>query len=142
MELLIPVYNVEKYLHQCVDSVLAQDNKDYEIILVDDGSPDNCGKICDDYANKYSQIKVIHKENGGLSDARNFGIKVAKGDYLIFLDSDDFWKGTEVLSDLSKIVDIKPVDVVLYGRTLVFEDGDFFLHYILELLLKISFIKF
>ncbi|MCJ8343570.1 MAG: glycosyltransferase, partial [Cetobacterium sp.] len=81
---IIPVYKVEKYLNQCVDSVLNQDFKDYEIILVDDGSPDNCPKLCDEYAKKYSHIKVIHKENGGLSDESNLGIKDAQGENLIF----------------------------------------------------------
>lgn len=89
--IIIPIYNVEKYLRQCIDSVLAENFLDCEIILVNDGSPDGCGEICDEYANKYSHIKVIHKHNGGLSDARNAGIKEAKGDYLIFLDSDDYW---------------------------------------------------
>lgn len=69
---IVPIYNVENYLRECVDSVLVQNFKDYEIILVDDGSPDNCGKICIEYAEKYPQIKTLHKENGGLSDARNF----------------------------------------------------------------------
>ena len=89
--IIIPIYNVEKYLRQCIDSVLAENFLDCEIILVNDGSPDGCSEICDEYANKYSHIKVIHKHNGGLSDARNAGIKEAKGDYLIFLDSDDYW---------------------------------------------------
>lgn len=116
---IVPIYNVEDYLRECVDSVLAQDFRDYEIILVDDGSPDNCGKICDEYAEKYPRIKTIHKENGGLSDARNFGIKEAKGEYLIFLDSDDYWEGTNVLSDLSDILekDNYP-DLILHGYTI------------------------
>ncbi len=87
---VIPVYNVEKYLNECVDSILAQDFKDYEIILVDDGSPDNSGAICDEYADKYDFISVIHKKNGGQSDARNVGLKAAKGDYILFVDSDDY----------------------------------------------------
>lgn len=92
--IIVPIYNVEKYLRCCVDSVLAENFADYEMILVDDGSPDGCGKICDEYAGKYPHIKVIHQENGGLSDARNAGIRAAKGDYLIFLDSDDYWADT------------------------------------------------
>lgn len=117
---IVPIYNVEKYLRECIDSVLSQNFEDYEIILVNDGSPDNCGKICDEYGDKYSHIKVIHKENGGLSDARNFGMKAASGDYLIFLDSDDFWEGTNVLSDLFEIIkrDHNP-DVILHGYTRV-----------------------
>lgn len=88
---IIPVYNVEKYLRQCVDSVLAQSIDDYEIILVDDGSPDNCPSICDEYKEKFPDIvKVIHKENGGLPAARNAGFEIAQGEYVYFLDSDDF----------------------------------------------------
>lgn len=113
---IIPIYNVENYLAECIDSVLAQNFRDYEIILVDDGSLDNSGKICDKYAEKYAQIKVIHKENGGLSDARNFGMKEAKGEYLMFLDSDDYWEGTDILLDIFDILkkDNFP-DLVLHG---------------------------
>ena len=90
ISIIVPVYNVEKYLHQCVDSIISQTYTNTEIILVDDGSPDNCGKICDEYAQKDNRIKVIHKPNGGLSEARNFGIEVATGDWLMFIDSDDY----------------------------------------------------
>ncbi|OJG45055.1 glycosyl transferase, group 2 family protein [Enterococcus hermanniensis] len=86
----MPVYNVEKYLKKCVDSILAQTFTDFELILVDDGSPDSSGTICDEYAMKDSRVKVIHKENGGLSSARNAGIDSAKGKYLGFIDSDDY----------------------------------------------------
>ncbi|MBR6143976.1 MAG: glycosyltransferase family 2 protein [Treponema sp.] len=89
VSIIIPVYKVEPYLHQCVDSVLSQTYKNIEIILVDDGSPDTCPKICDEYAVKDSRVRVIHKENGGLSDARNAGIKIATGEWLSFVDSDD-----------------------------------------------------
>ena len=89
VSVIIPIYKVEPYLHECVDSVINQTYKNLEIILVDDGSPDNCPKICDEYALLDSRIKVIHKENGGLSDARNVGIAIAKGKYLCFVDSDD-----------------------------------------------------
>lgn len=87
---IVPVYKVEKYLRKCVDSILLQTYENIEIILVDDGSPDNCGAICDEYAQKDSRIKVIHKENGGLSDARNAAIDVCTGEYLTFIDSDDY----------------------------------------------------
>ena len=90
ISVIIPCYNVEKYLYRCVDSIIGQTYKNLEIILVDDGSPDNCGKICDEYAAKDGRIKVIHKENGGLSDARNVAIDVAKGEWLTFVDSDDY----------------------------------------------------
>lgn len=91
LSVIIPIYKVEKYLRSCIDSVLRQDLSDYEIILVDDGSPDSCPVICDEYASKYDFIHVIHKPNGGLSSARNAGIHEARGDYIIFLDSDDWW---------------------------------------------------
>lgn len=90
ISVVVPIYNVEKYLSRCVDSICAQTYTNLEIILVDDGSPDNCGKMCDEYAAKDSRIKVIHKENGGLSDARNVAIDVAQGEYLTFVDSDDY----------------------------------------------------
>lgn len=92
--IIIPVYKVENYLHRCVDSVLAQTFQDFEIILVDDGSPDNCGKICDEYAKKDGRIHVIHKENGGLSDARNAGLdwmyQNSDSEWIAFIDSDDW----------------------------------------------------
>ena len=84
VSVIVPIYKVEKYLNKCVDSIINQSYKNLEIILVDDGSPDKCGEICDKYAEKDSRVKVIHKENGGLSDARNAGIDIAKGDYLLF----------------------------------------------------------
>ena len=120
--IIIPVYNVEKYLNQCVDSVLVQDFTDYEIILVDDGSTDNSPTICDKYAEKYAQIKVIHKTNGGLSDARNFGIKEAQGDYLIFLDSDDFWVGKRILLEINDLIKEKDPDLIITGYTLYFSE--------------------
>ena len=90
ISVIVPVYNVEKYLRKCVDSIVAQTYTNLEIILVDDGSPDNCGKICDEYAEKDSRIKVIHQKNGGLSAARNAGLDIATGDYIGFVDSDDY----------------------------------------------------
>lgn len=90
ISVIVPIYKVEKYLPQCIDSILAQTYPNLEIILVDDGSPDGCGGICDAYAAKDRRIRVIHKENGGLSHARNAGIDIARGDYLAFVDSDDY----------------------------------------------------
>ena len=84
--LILPIYNVEKYLRECVDSVLAQTFTDFEVILVNDGSKDNSGSICDEYALKDSRVKVIHKENGGQSTARNRGFLEAQGEYIIFID--------------------------------------------------------
>lgn len=90
ISVIIPVYNVEKYLKRCIESVINQTIKDLEIILVDDGSTDSSGRICDEYAKKDKRIKVIHKENGGLSDARNAGLDIARGYYISFVDSDDY----------------------------------------------------
>lgn len=101
---IIPVYNVEKYLRQCVDSVLRQTYQNIEIILVDDGSPDACPSICDEYAAKDDRICVIHKENGGLSSARNAGLMAAHGVYVIFLDSDDFYDNETFFMRLYEIV--------------------------------------
>lgn len=115
--IVIPVYNVAPYLRECVDSVLAQDFTDYEIILVDDGSTDNSPAICDEYAEKYSQIKVIHKTNGGNSDSRNVGIREAQGTYLMFLDSDDFWGSTTVLSDIESIIYKEKPDLIIHSFT-------------------------
>lgn len=90
ISIVIPIYKVEPYLRRCLDSVLAQTYTDLEIILVDDGSPDGCGAICDEYREKDSRIKVIHQENRGLSGARNAGLAIASGQYIAFLDSDDY----------------------------------------------------
>ena len=90
ISVIIPVYNVEKYLQECVDSVLSQTYENYEIILIDDGSTDSSGAICDEFAVGNEKIKVIHKENGGLSHARNTGLSLAQGEYIYFLDSDDY----------------------------------------------------
>ena len=90
VSLIVPVYKVEPYLHRCVDSILNQTFRDFELILVDDGSPDNCGAICDEYAEKDDRIQVIHKTNGGLSSARNAGLDIARGRYIMFCDSDDY----------------------------------------------------
>ena len=90
ISVIVPVYKVERYLHECVHSLLAQTFSDIEVILVDDGSPDGCGAICDAYAKSDSRVCVIHQKNGGLSCARNTGIAHARGEYLCFVDSDDY----------------------------------------------------
>lgn len=94
VSVIVPVYKVEQYLPACIESVLAQTMEDFEMILVDDGSPDSSGKICDDYAAKDSRIRVFHKENGGVVSARMHGLKEARGEYVIFLDGDDMWTKT------------------------------------------------
>lgn len=112
VSVIIPVYNVEAYLKECVDSVLAQTFKDIEILLIDDGSPDNSGTICDQYAAKDNRIKVFHKSNGGSSSARNYGMDKALGEYLIFLDSDDYWITADMLSLLLKKIESENLDIV------------------------------
>ena len=104
ISIIIPVYKVEKYLEKCIQSVINQTYENLQIILVDDGSPDNCGKICDEYDKKDHRIEVIHKSNGGLSDARNKGLEIAKGEYIGFVDSDDYIEADmyEVLYNLLK----------------------------------------
>ena len=100
--IVVPVYNVEKYLPECVSSVLCQSFEDYEIILVDDGSTDGSGKLCDQYAEKDSRIKVIHQSNQGQAAARNAGIKVAEGDYLLFFDADDLYEQGDLLKEIAQ----------------------------------------
>lgn len=90
ISIIVPIYKVEKYLKECVDSILAQTYQNFELILVDDGSPDSCPAMCDEFAKRDSRVVVIHKENGGLSDARNAGLDIAKGEYIGFVDSDDY----------------------------------------------------
>ena len=111
VSVIVPIYKVEKYLNKCVDSIINQSYKNLEIILVDDGSPDKCGEICDKYAEKDSRVKVIHKENGGLSDARNAGIDIAKGDYLLFVDSDD-WITSNICEVLIKNANDNLSDII------------------------------
>ena len=90
ISVIVPVYNVEKYLPRCIDSILSQTFKDFELLLIDDGSPDNCGKICDEYAAKDRRVRVFHKPNGGVSSARNLGLDKACGEWITFIDSDDY----------------------------------------------------
>ena len=89
ISIIVPVYQVEKYLNECIDSILAQTFTDFELILVDDGSPDNCPALCDAAAEKDSRVRVIHKQNGGVSTARNAGLDAAQGNWIAFVDSDD-----------------------------------------------------
>lgn len=114
VSIIVPIYNVEKYLDKCVESVVNQTYKSLEIILVDDGSPDNCPKMCDDWAKKDSRIKVIHKNNGGISKARNCGIDKATGEYLMFVDSDD-WIDENTVEELYRIAKNENVDIVSYS---------------------------
>ena len=103
--IILPIYNVEKYLRPCVESILSQSFTDYEIILVDDGSKDSSPQICDEYSDKYDFIKTVHKINGGLSDARNVGLKHALGDYIFFIDSDDYLIDDSALAKINNALD-------------------------------------
>ena len=114
ISVIIPIYKVEEYLDECVTSVVGQTHNNLEIILVDDGSPDNCPQICDDWAKKDDRIKVIHKKNGGLSDARNAGIEVASGEYIAFVDSDDYIK-PDMLEKLFAAICRENADIAACG---------------------------
>ena len=107
--IIVPVYNVEKYLPQCVESILRQTYENFEVILVDDGAKDRSGEICDEFAEEDGRVRVIHKQNGGLSSARNAGIREAQGKYILFLDSDDYWSNNTMLMQLSSHLDGKEV---------------------------------
>lgn len=122
VSIIVPVYKVENYLRQCVDSLLTQTYTNFEIILVDDGSPDDSPKICDEYALKDNRVKVVHKKNGGLSDARNFGIQASSGDYLAFVDSDDYWDDDMALEKAMSVCDNLDADVLLFGFKKYYQD--------------------
>lgn len=110
ISIIIPIYNVEKYLRRCIDSVISQTYQNIEIILVDDGSPDKSGEICDEYKVLDKRVKVIHKKNAGLSDARNAGIDIAKGKFLTFVDSDD-WIECKYIEKLYQLIKIENCDI-------------------------------
>lgn len=114
ISVIVPVYNVEQYLQKCVESLVNQSYKNLEIILVDDGSDDNSGQLCDSLAEKYSNIKVLHKNNGGLSDARNKGLEYAKGNYIFFVDSDD-WIELETIEKLYNAIKENDADISICG---------------------------
>lgn len=116
ISVIVPIYNVEKYLTKCLDSILASTYKDLEIILVDDGSTDNCSQICDEYLKKDRRIKVIHQQNGGLSDARNKGIDIARGDYISFIDSDDYIDKDLYSNVMDTFNSNDNIDIVVFGR--------------------------
>ena len=120
ISIIVPVYKVEPYLRRCVDSILGQRYQNLEVILVDDGSPDNCGAICDEYALQDSRVKVIHKANGGLSSARNAGLEIATGEYVSFVDSDDAL-ADDAMEYLLDLAEREQADLVI-GDHLRFED--------------------
>lgn len=125
VSVIVPIYNVEKYLEKCVTSIRNQDYTNLEIILVDDGSPDACPQLCDAYAKADKRIRVIHKKNGGLSDARNAGIRVATGDYLAFIDSDDYVDPAFV-STLLHEAQRQDADIVACSLQRVYDDKTVF----------------
>ncbi len=114
---IVPIYNVADYLDACVQSVKEQTYTDWELILVDDGSPDTCPQMCDEYAKEDARIRVIHKPNGGLSDARNAGLDRAKGEYVLLLDGDDFYNRSDMFEMISANIDKSGADVILFGCT-------------------------
>lgn len=114
LSVIVPVYKVEPYLHRCVDSIRNQTYKNLQIILVDDGSPDNCGKICDEYAELDARIIVVHQKNRGLSGARNTGLRYAKGEYVAFVDSDD-WIGSDMYRTLVGVMEAYNLDMARCG---------------------------
>ena len=114
ISVIVPVYKVEKYLDECVESIVNQTYRNLEIILVDDGSPDNCPQMCDDWAKRDARIRVIHKENGGLSSARNAGLDVCTGEYISFIDSDD-WLELNAYEELIQEVHRTNCPVVMFG---------------------------
>lgn len=111
ISVIVPIYKAEKYIHRCIDSILAQSHTDFELLLIDDGSPDNCGAICDEYVVKDSRVRVFHKENGGVSSARNLGLDNAKGEWITFVDSDD-WVEAEFLE---RLISAPESDLVVGG---------------------------
>ena len=122
LSIIVPVYNVEKYLAQCIDSILAQTFRNFELILVDDGSPDNCPALCDAAAQKDDRIRVIHQKNGGLSAARNAGLDIARGEWIGFVDSDD-WIAPEMYETLYALVQKQEANLAICGFVMVDEQG-------------------
>lgn len=121
ISIIIPVYNVEDYIRPCLDSILAQTYTNFEAILVDDGSKDGSGRICDEYAEKDSRFIVVHKENGGVSSARNKGLEIAKGEYIAFVDSDDWIENNYLTIILNEIEDY---DLLFFGNIAHYNDGN------------------
>ena len=120
--IIIPVYNVEKYINKCLNSILNQTYKNYEVIIINDGTKDNSVEIINKYVKKYNNFKLYNKENGGLSDARNYGLKYVSGDYLLFVDSDDYIDNN-LLKELNNILSEKEYDLIKFKINLVDETG-------------------
>lgn len=128
ISVIVPIYKVESYLARCLDSILAQTFTDFELWLINDGSPDNCGVICDQYAKKDQRIRVIHKKNGGLSDARNAGLEHASGKYISFIDSDD-WVAADFLESLYSALQRHDADIAVCNMSEVQDNDEPFVAY-------------
>ncbi|MBE5739082.1 MAG: glycosyltransferase [Clostridiales bacterium] len=128
ISVIVPVYKVERFLDRCVESLVGQTYKDLEIILVDDGSPDNSGRLCDEWVKKDNRIKVIHKANAGVSEARNSGLEIATGEFIAFLDSDDYLEPTAYEVAMSKMTE--DCDAVIFGFNQVGSETDISKHYL------------
>ena len=124
ISVIVPVYKAEAYLHRCVDSILAQTFQDFEVLLIDDGSPDRSGEICDEYARKDKRVRVFHKENGGVSSARNVGLDHARGEWIVFSDADDYFLFSDAFALLLTCAEDVGVDVVL-ADALVLQGGQY-----------------
>lgn len=124
VSVIIPIYKVEEYLKQCIDSILSQKYSNIEVILVDDGSPDMCGAICDEYSSKDPRVIVIHKENGGISSARNAGLAIAKGQYIAFVDSDDYVSDLFIYNMVEEIEKTADTNLVISSYYNVYYDDD------------------
>ena len=123
ISIIVPIYKVEKYLPKCIESLINQTYQGIEIILVNDGSPDGCGQICDDYAKKDSRIMVVHQENHGVSVARNVGLNIARGEYISFVDPDD-WVAPDMYEDMLDAIDMNKVDLAICGYDYYDKDGN------------------
>ena len=122
VSVIVPIYKIERYLRQCIESILAQTFTDFELLLIDDGSPDECPTICDEYAKKDSRIHVFHKSNGGLTSARNYGLDNAKGEWIMHIDGDD-WIEPTYIEELYNAAIKNKADIAICGFRFAFEDG-------------------
>lgn len=123
ISIIVPVYNIEQYIEECINSIINQDFQDFELLLIDDGSKDKSGEICDKYSN-ISNVKVFHKENGGLSDARNYGIKHSAGQYIMFIDGDDYLYDKSCLSKIANYLNKSNADIVQYKMVYYYMNND------------------
>lgn len=128
ISIIVPIYKIERYLRQCIESILAQTFTDFELLLIDDGSPDECPTICDEYAKKDTRIHVFHKSNGGLTSARNYGLDNAKGEWIMHIDGDD-WVEPTYIEELYNAVINNKADIAICGFRFAYEDGSSAIEY-------------